>query len=233
MYSCSTAAGPAFEGANIRNGVGGIKGAIDKVSFDGGFGFSTIGNEKAIGICGSGIVDIIAGMLSTGIIDETGRIAGEDELDGVREEYRERLTEINGQRAFNLVGNEESGTGMDITVTQKDVRELQNAKAAIAAGIRTLIKRAGIKAQDVEKVYLAGGFGNYINIESALAIGLIPRELNGRIESIGNAAGAGAVQGLVSADMLHEAEMIKDKIQYIELSASSDFVDEYVENMLF
>jgi len=233
MFSCSTAAGPAFEGANIRNGVGGIKGAIDKVSFNSGVEYTTIGGEKALGICGSGIVDAIAGMLSAGIIDETGRIPGDDEIDGMPEEYRSRLINIDGMKSFLIVPAEESVAEVDIAITQKDIRELQNAKAAIAAGIKILAKRAGIGLQDIDKVYLAGGFGNYINIDSALKIGLIPSELKGKIESIGNAAGAGAVEGLVSEKMLAETENIKKKIKYIELSASPDFVDEYVENMLF
>jgi len=233
MYSCSTAAGPAFEGANIRNGVGGIKGAIDKVFFDNGVAYTTIGKEKPLGICGSGIVDAIAGMLSAGIIDETGRIPGEDEIEDIPETYRERIVRIDGINSLLLVPADESAVGTDIAITQKDIRELQNAKAAIAAGVKTLVKRAGIKLEDIDRVYLAGGFGNFINIDNALKIGLIPKELKGKIESIGNAAGAGAVEGLLSADMLKDAEIIKNRIKYIELSAAPDFVDEYVENMLF
>jgi uncharacterized 2Fe-2S/4Fe-4S cluster protein (DUF4445 family) len=233
MYSCSTAAGPAFEGANIRNGVGGIKGAIDKVFFDSGVAFTTIGKEKPLGICGSGIVDAIAGMLSAEVIDETGRIPGEDEVEDVPEAYRNRIVNIDGLNSLMLVPSDESAVDVDIAVTQKDIRELQNAKAAIAAGIKTLVKRAGIRIEEVDKVFLAGGFGSYINIDSALKIGLIPKELKGKIESIGNAAGAGAIEGLLSVDMLKDTEIIKDRIKYIELSASPDFVDEYVESMLF
>lgn len=232
LFACSTAAGPAFEGANIRNGVGGIKGAIDKISFNNGLAYTTIGGERPVGICGSGIVDAIAGMLSAGIIDETGRIA-DDEIDSVPEELRDRLIDIDGLSSFLLAAAGECAADMDIAITQKDVRELQNAKAAIAAGIKTLAKRAEINLKDIDKVYLAGGFGSYINVDSALKIGLIPMELKGRIESIGNAAGAGAVEGLLSAMMLKESESIKKKIKYIELSASPDFVDEYVECMMF
>lgn len=233
LYSCSTAAGPAFEGANIRNGVGGITGAIDKITLAPEFACSVIGEAKPVGICGSGIVDAIAQMLTASVIDETGRIADEDEQGNLPDGLRERLTTINGQRAFLLVKAEESGCGTDIAITQKDIRELQNAKAAIAAGIKTLVKRAGIRLEDIARVYLAGGFGNYIDVGSALTIGLLPGELSGKIESIGNAAGEGAVEGLLSGAMLKEAEDMSRRIQYVELSASADFVNEYVECMMF
>jgi len=234
LFACSTAAGPAFEGANIRNGVGGVKGAVDRVHFGEKLEYTTIGNAKAIGICGSGIVDAIAGMLLKNVIDETGRIAGLNGTEGImEEEYGKRIIDIGGLKAFLVVNSDESATGSDIAVTQKDVRELQNAKAAIAAGIKTLAKQAGIKLGDIDRVCLAGGFGSYINIENAIAIGLIPRELKGKVESVGNSAGAGAVLGLLSWKMLDEADKIRNKIKYIELSASSDFANEYINNMTF
>lgn len=234
LYSCSVAAGPAFEGAHIRNGIGGVKGAIDKVDFNNGLELTTIGNEKAIGICGSGIVDAISGMLSRGIIDETGRIIDVDEGDqSLKAEFESRFIDIDGLSAFLLLKSDECDAGNDIAVTQRDIRELQNAKAAIAAGIKTLIKHAGIKIEDIEKVYLAGGFGSYINIDSALNIGLLPHKLKGRIESIGNAAGGGAVEGLLSTKILKKAEKLKNTIKYIELSADKDFVDEYINCMTF
>lgn len=234
MYSCSTAAGPAFEGANIRNGIGGIRGAIDRVFFEDKLRYTTIGNGKPIGICGSGIVDVIAGMLENGIIDETGRIIDIDELSDLEKDYKTRLAKIDGLNSFILAKGEDSCPYHEIAVTQKDVRELQNAKAAIAAGIKVLIKKAGIRADDISKVYLAGGFGNYINIKSALKIGLIPAELKEeKIESVGNAAGSGAILGLLSVKKLEETIKIKNMIKYIELSASKEFVDEYVNSMFF
>lgn len=233
LYSCSTAAGPAFEGANIRNGVGGIKGAIDKVFFNDTLTYTTIADSKAIGLCGSGIVDVVAGMVEKDVIDETGRIADEDEREALNPEFANRIVEIDGKFAFLVSKADENAAGLDIAITQKDIRELQNAKAAIAAGIKTMVKRAGISMNEINRVFLAGGFGNYINTESALGIGLLPRELRGKIESIGNAAGAGAVEGLLSSQRLADACKIKEKIKYIELSASPDFVDEYVECMMF
>lgn len=226
MYTCSAAAGPAFEGANIRNGVAGIAGAIDKVRFTPIFQYTTINDAKPIGICGSGIVDIISEMLASGIIDETGRIPDAEELDAsVPEELKKRLIKVDGFNAFIVEKN--------IAITQKDVRELQNAKAAIAAGVRILVAQAGIRIEDIKKVFLAGGFGNYIDIESALNIGLLPKELRGRIESIGNAAGIGAIESLISGERLGKVQDIKAKMEYIELSACAEFTDEYVENMMF
>lgn len=234
LYSCSTAAGPAFEGANIRNGVGGVKGAIDSIHLDAGrVEYTTIGNEKAVGICGSGIVDAIASMVNASIIDETGRIMDSDENVGLSDDLGKRIIDIDGVRAFLMLKSQECNSDVDIAVTQKDIREIQNAKAAIAAGIKTLVKRAGINMNDVSRVYLAGGFGSYINKDSALAIGLIPSELKGKIQSIGNSAGAGAIEGLLSEKMLKETEKIKSMIKYVELSASPEFVEEYVECMMF
>lgn len=234
MNACSTAAGPAFEGANIRNGVGGISGAIDKVTFTPAFGYTTIGNQKAIGICGSGIVDAIAGMLEIGIIDGTGRLIGIEEANSLSiDKLSERLIKIDGKNSFVILKDIESDSENDIAITQKDIRELQNAKAAIAAGIRTLINKGEIKITDIDVVYLAGGFGSYINKDSAIKIGLLPKELKEKIVVIGNAAGMGAVEGLVSVKALKEADKVKNRIKYIELSACPGFMDDYIECMLF
>jgi uncharacterized 2Fe-2S/4Fe-4S cluster protein (DUF4445 family) len=232
MYSCSTAAGPAFEGANIKNGVGGIKGAIDKVFLDDGFGYTTIQDTAPVGVCGSGLVDAIAGMYKTGVIDETGRIADDDEALKLSGHLSERIVEIDGMRAFLLAAANETAIDSDISITQKDVRELQNAKAAIAAGVRVLVKRAGIELDDIERIYLAGGFGSYIDIDATLTIGLLPLELEGRIEAIGNAAGQGAVEALLSVEMLAETKNIRDRINYIELSSSADFTEIYIDSMI-
>ncbi|MFA6308204.1 MAG: ASKHA domain-containing protein [Clostridia bacterium] len=232
LYSCAAAAGPAFEGANIRNGIGGIVGAIDSIYMsNSGLAYRTIGGKQAIGICGSGVVDAISIMLSEGIIDETGRIAGsEDDLSKINEGLRERLIKVDGQNAFRIVTSDKK---IDIVITQKDVRELQNAKAAIAAGIKILAKSADIPLKMISNIYLAGGFGNFINIDSAIKIGLLPDELRGKIISVGNAAGVGAIEGLLSKKILNKANNLAKNIEYIELSAYSDFMNLYVENMMF
>lgn len=235
MYACSTAAGPAFEGANITCGIGGVDGAISKVSLlnDGAFDYHTIGGHKVTGICGSGLVDAIACMLKTGIIDDTGRIAEKDELPATASMHRDRIVEMNGMRAYVLVPRDPAGKTGEILITQKDIREVQNAKAAIAAGISVLIREAGLSSAQIGKVYLAGGFGSYLHIESAIAIGLLPKELSGRIYAIGNAAGAGAIHSLLSQEELYMSGRIAKTIRYLELSSRPDFVSEYTDNMFF
>ncbi len=234
LYACSSAAGPAFEGANIRNGMGSIAGAISTVSLKQGLGCTTIGDMRPIGICGTGVVDALAQLLEVGIVDETGRIDMEwkPKVPG-QAALAERLSAVDGMNAFIICDKEETPICREIAITQKDIRELQNAKAAIAAGINVLVKKAGISFNDIKTVYLAGGFGSYINIESALKIGLIPSALEGKIQTVGNAAGQGAIETLINSDSLKTAEEISRRIKYIELSASKDFNDYYVECMMF
>jgi uncharacterized 2Fe-2S/4Fe-4S cluster protein (DUF4445 family) len=234
MLACSAAAGPAFEGAGIRDGVGGIRGAIDGFSLTPQPAYTTIGGTKPIGICGSGLIDILAELNRAGIIDETGRLESDPRiLSSFRPELTERLTKIEGMAAWVVAYREESANSRDIVVTQKDIREFQNAKAAIAAGIKVLAKEAGLKFPDIKRVYLAGGFGNYIRTASALDLGLIPAGLRGRIEPIGNAAGAGAIAVLLSAEALDLAKTVRDRIKYLELSASRTFNDFFVDSMFF
>ncbi|MCL2057435.1 MAG: ASKHA domain-containing protein [Oscillospiraceae bacterium] len=236
LYACSTAAGPAFEGASISCGVGGVEGAVDSVQFgaDGAVTLTTIGGAPAIGICGSGLVDAVAQMLRHKIIDETGRLleADEAEDEGAPRALCDRLVTLgDGARAFMLAPAGDMQIG--IYITQRDVREIQNAKAAIAAGIQTLLKKAGLGAGDIGRLYLAGGFGNYIRVQSALDIGLILRDFEGRITPAGNAAGAGASAALLSTEAVGRLTEMSRKVKYIELSASPDFTNAYIECMTF
>ncbi len=233
LLACSTAAGPAFEAANIRCGIGGVSGAIDRYLINETINYSTINDQKAIGICGTGLVDIVSKLYRIGIIDETGRFCDKNNLGKLNESISERLTTIDGQPAFVVVKAFETKYNENIVITQKDVRELQNAKAAIAAGIQVLIARAGINIYDVSKVYLAGGFGTLINPQSAVNIGLLPSELKDKIESIGNAAGSGAQMSLLSRQALSQIEKIKKKMKYVELSSDKSFSDFYVDYMIF
>ncbi|MCD6321698.1 MAG: DUF4445 domain-containing protein [Clostridiales bacterium] len=234
MYSCSVAAGPAFEGAQIKNGVGGIAGAIDTMKFSNGIQYTTIDGKEPVGICGSGIVDAIAGMLDTGIIDEMGRMVDNDELTKeMAEIYSSGFEDTPKGRVFRIIDANSTGLDTDIVISQRDVRELQNAKAAVAAGIISIVKKAGIVMSDIENVYLAGGFGSYLDINSTLRIGLIPKELDGKIKTIGNAAGSGAVEVLMNKNNLQKAEAICKNMKYIELSADKGFVDEYIDAMEF
>ena len=238
LYACSTAAGPAFEGANIRCGVGGVEGAIDAFQIrDGGVvEFTTIGGAKAIGICGSGLVDVVSELLGVGIVDETGRMIGADEArkEGVHPDLCERIVESeDGMRLFKLPTAEESSASGGIYVTQRDVRELQNAKASIAAGVRTLLKIAKVDAKNVRQVFLAGGFGSYIRVQSALNIGLVFNEFKGRVTPAGNAAGAGASAALLSEGASGRILKMSREMRYVELSSSPAFTEAYIDCMTF
>ncbi len=204
IYCCSTAAGPAFEGANISCGMSGVEGAISKVTYkDGNIGYDTIGHVPPKGICGSGLLDAVAEFLKSGIIEETGYM--EDDV----------------------VFYE------DVSITPKDIREVQLAKAAIAAGINVLLKKTGISLDDIDTLYLAGGFGNYLDKNSAATIGLIPTELLDRVVPVGNSSLAGCGMALINSNCEKEAVRIAQEARYIELSCDEDFQNEYVEQMMF
>lgn len=230
IVACSTAAGPAFEGANITCGMGGVSGAIDKVLFeDGDIKFTTILDESPVGICGSGIVAAVATLLKTRVIDETGRF--EDDLSLVPATIHKKIIKINNETIFAFSINEEGNPS--VYLTQKDIREVQNAKAAVCAGVRLLMEQQKIRPEDVDNVYIAGGFGNYLNIDDAFAIGLLPNELNGKAKMMGNTSGLGASLCLLDHDMLKQCESIAKKTTYYELSSDKRFTDLYIDAMLF
>lgn len=226
MVCCSAAAGPAFEGAHIQCGTGGVPGAVDSVKIeDGEVRVTAIAGQPARGICGSGLVDAVSAMKDQEIMDMTGRI-DEDEMP---EEYESRCFDWDGKPAFSLTGEGENG----VFIAQKDLREVQLAKGAIAAGIEVLMNQLGVGFEDIGTLYLAGGFGNYIDKHSACNIGLLPPELEARIVPIGNGAGAGAQRMLLDEAYLKRAEEIRRRMEYIELSARPDFQDLFVDHMLF
>lgn len=229
LMACSTAAGPAFEGANIRCGSGGIPGAIDEVGRDKDrLVLGTIGDEPPKSICGTGLMDLVALLLEDGIVDETGRL----DLDTARADpaYRNRITEVDGEAAIAVTTQGEPG---DVVLTQGDVRQVQLAKGAIAAGVRTLVHEAGVDPQDIATVYLAGGFGTYVKPESALRVGLIPNLPAERVVAVGNAAGAGAARILVDSASREEANRIVAMSRYIELSRSQAFQQFFIDEMIF
>lgn len=232
---CSTAAGPAFEGANIRNGVGGITGAINAVSVDGNtIKYSTIFDEAPLGICGSGIVDSIALLVESGIVDETGRFLERNEVDSeIGQHLYDRVIDVDGVPGLILAEAAATKNGEAITITQKDVREVQLAKAAIAAGIHVLLKQMNKTVEDITRIYLAGGFGSYMDKQSAVKIGLLPKASEDKITVLGNAAGTGAVMCLVSETNYRKSDEIKKGMEYVELSGNLDFQDEYVDYMFF
>ncbi|GHU65098.1 hypothetical protein FACS1894184_00220 [Clostridia bacterium] len=206
LTCCATAAGPAFEGAGISCGMLAEPGAIDKVDWlNGRFVFSTIGGAKARGLCGTGLVDTVAALLDSGLLDESGYLDDGD---------------------FTIPGT-------DVTVTQKDVRSLQLAKAAIRAGLLTLLSETGITVDDVDALVVAGGFGSKIRVRSAERIGLLPKGFGAKARVIGNGAGMGAAMVLLNDELREQCSHIDSEARLIELSTNPVFMDEYVEGMMF
>lgn len=257
MVACSTAAGPAFEGAKIECGMRGTTGAIDHVKYENGcFQCHIIGQEdaaadqgnsngngngnvnsndngngnvnsndndngneplKALGICGSGLMDVVAAALDAEVIDEMGKLDQDHPCVYIREET--------GQPAIRLID--------DVYLSQKDIREVQLAKGAVAAGIELLAAELGVTLNDVKKVMIAGAFGNYMDPHSACRIGMIPMELEDRIEMIGNAAGEGSITATLNQGEFRHAQEIREQAQFLELASSPDFQDTFVDNLLF
>ena len=228
LLACSAAAGPAFEGASIYDGVGGIEGAISVVDLAHDPMYRTIGGKPPIGICGSGVLDCFAQLYQHGIVDETGRMLDPEEIDNPR--LSARVIEHDEGLAFVLVDGDSQGQ-KQILFTAKDVREVQLAKAAIRAGMETLIHTKGLSYDDLDTLFLAGGFGNFLDDESALVAGLLPKEMEGRIIGIGNASGRGAALNLLQDETRARAKEIARNCDYVELSHSALFMNYYVEYM--
>lgn len=234
-YACSAAAGPCFEGATLACGMAGQSGAIDAVfartsdSLDvTGFAYTVINGGKARGLCGSGVVDAIALLLDSGDLDETGRLSPRE--DGV---LISAFVEGNEGKEGDMREGIRFQLTEDVYLSQKDIREVQLAKAAVRAGIEVLLTEAGITAEEVETLYLAGGFGSAIRPESAVRIGLVPEALQERVHVLGNAACFGALRAITDATALPLMDDILRNARYIELSAHSSFCDTYVTNMFF
>ncbi len=221
LHCCSSAAGPAFEGASIRHGMGAVDGAIDRVwvNEDGSVAHSTIGGTQAIGICGSAIIDIMALLLDLELVDETGAMDDEHPL---ADFYL--ISTANGI-AFRITDS--------VSFTHRDVREVQLAKAAIAAGSMVLLKASHLDALQLGSVVVAGGFGSFINKEKARRIGLFPFIELDKIIAVGNAAGKGALDVLLLEGEACKVEEIRTGAHYIELSTSALFNEYYVEQMFF
>jgi uncharacterized 2Fe-2S/4Fe-4S cluster protein (DUF4445 family) len=232
LLTCSAAAGPAFEGARISSGMIAKSGAIEGARHEGGELYCrTIGNISPKGICGSGLVDLAAVLLHCGVIDHEGliRLSPEKEYKGMNSRVIPRA----GGFDFLVASEQESFRNRPIYLTQKDVRELQLAKAAIAAGIQTLMDELGIVKEDIDRVYLAGALGNYVDRISTLRIGLLPQVNIERIKSLGNAASMGASMVLLSKKHWQMAKSVTNFIEHVELSFRSDFNKYFVEHMDF
>jgi len=239
LICCSCAAGPAFEGARIACGMRATEGAIERVRIDKDVHLSVLGGGEPVGLCGTGLVDAVAGLLDAGIIHPTGKINQREELSGLPPALQERIIPREKGNSFLLArtkGREPTADGpraRDILLTQRDVRELQLAKGAIFAGLQVLKKELGVSDDDIEELLLAGAFGNYLRPESARRIGLLPPIPSARMKFIGNAAGAGAKLVLLNKDFRQIAERLSQEIEYIELAGRSDFQQIFAEAMLF
>ena len=221
IYCCSTAAGPAFEGGEIAMGMVAAAGAVDKVWYkDGEINYSVINGGSASGVCGTGIISAVSALIEAGLVDSSGRItAGEGRLEDL-------VFETGGQKAVYIAAGA-------VYMTQQDIRNIQLAKAAVAAGIEALLYKTGITVCQVDSLYLCGGFGSGIQTDSAAAIGLLPRELADKTIVMGNSALAGAAMLLFSAENKKRIEKIVKQSEELSLSADAYFMERYVENMSF
>jgi uncharacterized 2Fe-2S/4Fe-4S cluster protein (DUF4445 family) len=223
MVTCSCSAGPAFEGSGISCGMRAMDGAIDRIDID-GESFEvrcrTIGDCKPLGICGSGLIYSLSEMMEAGIIDRAGQINENINSPRIRRSSEEL--------EYVLVFARDSGSGKDITVTGSDIKNLLRAKGAIFAGIRTMLQEVQLNVADIDRVYIAGGFGNYINITDAVNIGLLPDLPAEKYEYVGNSCLQGAMLVLLSREAYREAIEISGRMTYLELSAGNRFMEEFV-----
>jgi uncharacterized 2Fe-2S/4Fe-4S cluster protein (DUF4445 family) len=220
-YCCSVAAGPAFEGGHISCGTGSVEGAVRSVRLSGGLVYAdTIGKSASVGICGSGLIEAAAELRREKIIDDTGRIMSLPEQSG---EWRRYIA--SDASAVTLTPS--------VRITQKDVRELQMAKAAVRAGIEMLLKKASLEYNDIKQVFLAGGMGTNLPEKAARSIGMLPEQWTGIARAVGNAAGSGAVSGLMDSSFMELAEDIRKNSRIVELANESEFADLYIKHMNF
>jgi uncharacterized 2Fe-2S/4Fe-4S cluster protein (DUF4445 family) len=221
LTSLSCASGPAFEGAHIKHGMRAAEGAIEHVRLvDDRVEYQTIGSAPPVGLCGSGILDALAQLYLLGVVDRRGRMG-----DGHKSVRGDR-----GKREFVLATMEETGQA-PITFTQKDVRELQLAKGAMRCGVDVLLETNGLNAAAVDRVLIAGAFGTYIDVSSAMTIGLLPAMPLERVRQVGNAAGMGAKLALISRRKRVEAQELASRIGYLELATVPGFATAFAEAM--
>ncbi len=232
MLTCSTAAGPALEGARISQGMIARTGAIEGVRVeDERLAYQVISNTKPKGLCGSGLVDLVAVLLHAGVINSEGLI--ETPQEDVPDFLASRVTRHGVVNDFLVAPQGESFNGRPVVLTQRDVRELQLAKGAVAAGIQALLHEMGLEAHDISRIYIAGALGNYVNVYSAIRIGLLPKIDPNIVTSLGNAATTGAEMVLLSKDHWRKANDLRHFVRHVELSTHADFNEHFVENLDF
>ena len=227
LLATAAPAGPAFEGAAIRCGMRAADGAIEAVTItpDGDLDLTVIGDSEPRGLCGSGLVDAVTALVEAGLLDGSGRFVPAEEASRIAPGLASRLTAVGAERVFMLHG--------DIYLSQRDVRELQFAKAAIATGWRILLEEAGLTEEDVKQVLLAGSFGSYLSPKSAIRIGLVPGVPVRRVVAAGNVAGEGAKMALLSVRERAAALALLEEVRYVELSDRPDFNDRFIDQLGF
>jgi uncharacterized 2Fe-2S/4Fe-4S cluster protein (DUF4445 family) len=226
VLATAAPAGPAFEAAQIRCGMRAAEGAIEGVKIGGdSLELQVIGDVAAIGLCGSGLVDAVAELVGAGLLDHSGRFVPDETAAEIAPHLGERLTKIGEERVFMLAD--------DVYLSQRDIRELQFAKASIATGWEILMREMGIEVQDISQVLLAGSFGAYLSPASAVKIGLVPRMALPRIVSAGNVASEGSKMAALSVRERAEARSIVHEVEYVELSGRADFNDMFVDQLAF
>jgi uncharacterized 2Fe-2S/4Fe-4S cluster protein (DUF4445 family) len=234
LMATAAPAGPAFEAASIRCGMRAAPGAIEVVTItDDGLTLQVIGDVPPTGICGSGLVDVIAELARVGLIDASGRFLPAEHIADKRPDLSPRFVERDGERLFVLATAQETADGSEVILSQRDVRELQFAKAAISTGWKLLMEEFGVTEADIQQVLLAGSFGSYLSAKSAVGIGLVPEIPVMRIVSAGNVAGEGAKMALLSESERHGAQALLDEIHYVELSDRTDFNDRFIDELAF
>jgi uncharacterized 2Fe-2S/4Fe-4S cluster protein (DUF4445 family) len=226
-------AGPAFEAAQIRCGMRAADGAVEGVRIEGDeLRLQVIGDAEPVGICGSGLVDCVAELVHAGLLDRSGRFADEAAAAEAHPALAARLTKVGEERVFVLHPRGDDPANA-VYLSQRDVRELQFAKASIATGWQILLRELGLEPGDISQVLLAGSFGAYLSPVSAVRIGLVPRLALPRIVSAGNVAGEGAKMAALSLRERAEARSILDEVEYVELSGRADFNDMFVDQLAF
>jgi uncharacterized 2Fe-2S/4Fe-4S cluster protein (DUF4445 family) len=238
IVSTAAPAGPAFEGGAIRCGMRGADGAIEGVriddSLEGGVALQVIGDVEAEGICGSGLVDVISELVRAGLLDSSGRLVSDDVAKEVAPHVADRLALIGKERVFVLHRPDAASPPEEtVYLSQRDVRELQFAKGAIATGWTLLLEQLGLQHEDVQQVLLAGSFGSFLSPAAAVRIGLVPKVPVLRIVSAGNVAGEGAKMSLLSIRERAGALQLLEEVEYVELSDRPDFNDRFVDLLAF
>jgi uncharacterized 2Fe-2S/4Fe-4S cluster protein (DUF4445 family) len=233
VVATAAPAGPAFEAAQIRCGMRAAEGAIEGVKIAGDdLDLEVIGDAPPVGMCGSGLVDAVAQLVSAGLLDHSGRFVPDEQAAEAHPGLATRLVKVGEERVFVLAWRGDDPAN-SIYLSQRDVRELQFAKASIATGWHILLSELGVTADDITQVLLAGSFGSYLSPASAVRIGLVPKLPLPRIVSAGNVAGEGAKMAALSLRERAAADAILEEVEYVELSGRSDFNDMFVDQLAF